>query len=394
MFITLNRINDSINGTYIESSVKPGPISFGVKYSEEKWKKMVDLQTQSNNVASKEELDQVLSAFAGLAKDDLKSKVETACPDLFVNQATGKFYLKVKDRVINTPIPVEIAERILKSVDLGMDPKPLVKACIRFFRNPNFTPRKFEYFAWYINQQTLLRTEYDKLIEQGYTEELAQERATVFQVPITFEGLLCTHKVSEEVDFKYVTDDSGNVSTAPRYKTSVDEDTGLVTYDTPEFMEDRIFRPTVQKESGDEFWMEDITSGVKKVGHRIKVGSIHYLDSWDKVNTNDEISCVKGLHVGNLDYIRGYQTAGTVTHEVFIDPMDIGAIVDDNTGAIRVRRYFVHRSFMGPNRSLYFSSHYASKTDAEWNTIKSEIVKDRETVALEQAELDGDLLAL
>ena len=74
--------------------------------------------------------------------------------------------------------------------------------------------------------------------------------------------------------------------------------------------------------------------------------------------------CVKGLHVGGLDYIRGYQRSGTETHNVFIDPMDIGAIPNDDTGAIRVMSYLVHSSFAGVNRSIYHSSRFAAISDA------------------------------
>ncbi len=392
MFITLNRIENSITGSYVNAETNEN-ISFGVQYSKEKWDKMVELQEATTNAADMAEVKAILIVFATLAKDDLKTKVETVCKDLYIQPATNKFYLKVNGRIINNVIPQPIVDRILKSVEKGIDPAPMIKACIRFMRNPNFSQAKFEKFAWYMDQKTILQKVYADLIEQGYTSEVANERATVFQVSISLEGLLCTYKVSTEVTTKFVKDGEG-VKEVSRFESEVDEDTGTVTYLKPSFAEDRVFKPAVMADGGDEFFLEDINTGAKKAGHRIKVGCIHYLDNWSKVNCNDDSSCVKGLHVGNLDYIRGYQNSGTVTHEVFVDPMDIGAIVQDGNGAIRVRRYFVYRSYIGPNRNLYQSSHYAKLTNDEWLTIKAELLATRETVAVEQLETVKDIEAL
>jgi hypothetical protein len=96
------------------------------------------------------------------------------------------------------------------------------------------------------------------------------------------------------------------------------------------------------------------------------------LDSWDQVNTNDDQSCVKGLHVGGLYYISGY--SGEI-HNVFIDPMHVGAVPDDSTGAIRCKQYFVHSSLAGVNGSIYHSSEYAKMTDLEWQEMFVEALK-------------------
>ena len=58
------------------------------------------------------------------------------------------------------------------------------------------------------------------------------------------------------------------------------------------------------------------------------------------VDTNDERSCVKGLHVGGLKYIAWY--SGEI-HNVFIDPMHVGAVPDSRDGAIRCSRLVVER---------------------------------------------------
>jgi hypothetical protein len=122
---------------------------------------------------------------------------------------------------------------------------------------------------------------------------------------------------------------------------------------------------------GDAFYCEG-ANGYAKPGHFIKVGCTHRLDSWDQVNTDDNDSCVPGLHFGGLKYISGY---GGEIHNVFVDPMHIGAVPDDSTGAIRCLQYFVHSSLAGVNGSIYHSSTYAAKTDAQWAEDRKEAVK-------------------
>ena len=91
------------------------------------------------------------------------------------------------------------------------------------------------------------------------------------------------------------------------------------------------------------------------------------------MNTNDNQSCVKGLHFGGLKYIAYY--SGEI-HNIFVDPMHVGAVPDDETGAIRCLQYFVHSSLAGVNGSIYHSSTYAAKTDAEWEEMRKEAVQD------------------
>ena len=55
--------------------------------------------------------------------------------------------------------------------------------------------------------------------------------------------------------------------------------------------------------------------------------------------------------------------------------MHIGAVPDDNDGAIRCKQYFVHSSLVGVNGSIYHSSTYAAMTDAEWDDMRSKSVQ-------------------
>lgn len=363
MMIIVNRIGDSITGSY---NGKP----FGVSFNEEKYGLMKAAEKAANSASSMEELKQLLADFEPLTQESYKELVETASPYIFVNKNTNKFFLHLGTRVSTRALPKAFVDRILNSVDKKIDVAPLVKAWIRFLRNPQYSDQKAQRFANYINKTYMDTKLRDQLLNSGLSNDVANERATSYQTPITQEGLLVTYKVSREVDWKYELDGDGNPVEKKRYAPSIDEITGLITYATPEYVEDRKFYPAVQGlDGGDDFACDGV------FGHIIRVGAYHNLKDWSGVNTNDNQSCVKGLHCGNLDYIRGYQSEGTVTHNVFIDPMHIGAVTDDGSGALRVLGYFVYSSFAGVNKSIYHSSEYAKLTDKEYEGMLAEALK-------------------
>lgn len=379
MQISVNKIGDSITGNY-------GEKSFGIPFSKDTYEAMKELETKLEEVESVEDANSILEEFEKLTKVDSKEMIEKYCEDIHINRETGKYYLKVGDVVSSVAMPEYLTDFIKESMDKGIEVSPIIKLWVRWLRNPilrKYSPEKQEDFsarlAYYITATYTNSELVQELVEQGLSEEVAEERATRNQVKITKEGLLCTYKSSEEVLHKYELDEEGNKNKVDRYpnKSSIDDVTGLVTYEEsmPATVEERIFQPAVMGQSGDAFFCEG-SNGSDKKGHVIKVGCTHRLSDWSKVNTDNNISCVKGLHVGNIDYIRGYQGAGTETHNVFVDPMQIGAIMNDSSGAIRCLQYFVHSSFAGVNGSIYHSSNYAKQTDQQWEEMKAEIVKD------------------
>ncbi len=377
--ISINRIGDSITGSY-------GDSTFGIPFSEEVWKQMQELEEKSNSVKSVKELKELYKKLEALTKSDMKILVETECPDIFVNKNTGEFFLKVGKKVTSVPMPTTLVDRIKDSIDKGVDISPIVKLWTRWLRNPvlrkkeaqvqrDFSERMFTYIdAFYCDGDRV-----NKLMEEeGLSREVAIERATVRQVKITQEGLLCTYKVSREIRVKYALDEDDNVVTKDRFSKSIDPDTGHVTYNEPDHVEDRLYEPTIMGKGGDAFYCEG-PNGFKEPGHFIRVGCEHRLPEWSMVNTNNNASCVKGLHVGGLSYIKGYQNEGTVTHNVFVDPMHVGAVPSANhegDGAIRCIQYFVHSSFGGNNGSIYHSSAYAARTDEQWADMKAEILSE------------------
>lgn len=384
--ININRVGGSITGS-------ANGKNFGVKYTPEKYKTMSDIADRANAADSIDDLNNALQDFAPFMKDGYAELIETACPNLSVNDETGKFYLKTTDGVTisSKALPQPLVERILISVEKGIDFLPIVKFWTRWLRT-NPTDLKSIRLANYVNQTTV---DYDlkaELEKDGVAAAVALERATVYQTPITKEGLLCTYKVSREVLTKF--DKDGKI--VPRYGKEVDEDTGEVTSNIPLEVEDRLFEPAVVGNRYDEFYCYTLDQAFQKPkpGHFIRVGRVHELPSWDQVNCNDNQSGVKGLHCGNLDYIKGFQDSGTVTHNTFIDPFDIGAITNDGSGALRVRKYYTHSSTIGINRSIYHSSNFAALNDMEWDELRKAAIKASEVKAKEAEAQAAETAAL
>jgi len=359
--ITANRVKDNITGVCNGKA-------YITTYSDEKYSKMLELIGKLPQVTTIEGFNALVTEFNVLTANDYSETIEHMTPYLHINKATGQFFL-YKDGVLGKhAIPGAFVQRIVKAVETKNDVTPVIKGLVRFMRNPNYSHEKCLRFANYLNT-TYVDPELKKqLITAGATEAYAKEQATMFQTSLTQEGLLNSYKVSNELTEKFVVDnkEEGTIKLVERRDWTVDENSGLKSYIDPEYVEDRVFQPAVMRNGGDAFFCGD------KLGHIIKVGHVHMLESWELVDCNDHASCVPGLHIGNLDYIRGYQNDGTVTHNIFVDPMDIGAITDDGSGALRVRRYFVHSTFKAVNRGYYNSSSYAAITDADYAKMVKE----------------------
>ena len=369
--ISLNVIDGNIVGSY-------GEKSFSVTYTEELYAQMQELAKKADRVETMDELKAILDTFDGLAVEDYTKLIEDKCEFIYVNQATGQFFLKTGDVISNIPMPTALVERIYESMDMGLDFMPLVKMWTRWLRNPilwkkmhkktgeEFSTRFFNF----INLKYVHPVLYKELTEEkGLSPDVAIKKATMYQMKITKEGLLNGYKVSTEVLHKF---DAESGELVDRYKRTFNVDTGEIESEgLPEFVEDRLFQPAIMGTSGDAFYCEG-PNGYANPGHFIKVGCTHRLASWDQVDTNDYNSCVKGLHFGGLEYIN--RISGEI-HNIFVDPMHIGAVPDDHTGAIRCLQYFVHSSLAGVNGSIYHSSTYASKTDSEWATARREAVE-------------------
>ena len=384
--ITINVIDEKICGSY-------GDTPFTVDYSKELYDQMLVLAKQAETVETMDEYNRILKSFSTLTIVDYTKTIETKCEYIHINKATGEFFLKHNGVVSTIPMPQALVDRIFESLDKDLDFMPLIKMWTRWLRNPilwrkmkqghgnDFCTRFFNF----VNMKYTHPKYKEELMEQGLTDEAASKRAEMYQMKITHEGLLNGYKVSSEVLHKYDTETGEKVD---RYKRTFNPDTGEIEGNgLPEFVEDRLFEPAVMGSGGDAFFCEG-PNGFANPGHFIKVGCTHRLDRWDQVNVNDTVSCVKGLHIGGLKYIAYY--SGEI-HNIFVDPMHIGAVPCDEDGAIRCKQYFVHSSLAGVNGSIYHSSTYAAMTDAEWDEMRAKAVQEKSE---KKAECDRQVAEL
>lgn len=370
--IDINVIDNCISGSV-------GETPFMVEYEPTVYQELSYIADLANNASTKEEYQIHTDKFFSVINKvkDYAKIAETKCPYIKVNNVTGQFFLTYEGEVSKIPMPTELVDRIYNSMDTGTDFMPLVKLWMRWLRNPvlkakmekgtgkEFSDRFFNFVNMKYVHPELKK---DLMDNHGLSEEAATKRATIYQIKITKEGLLNGYKVSREIMHKF---DPESGESIPRYKRTFDVNTGkIVSEGLPEFVEDRLFEPAVMGSRGDAFACLG-ANGFTEPGHFIKVGCLHALDSWDKVNTDDYSSCVPGLHIGGLYYISGY--SGEI-HNVFVDPMHVGAVPDDETGAIRCLQYFVHSSLAGVNGSIYHSSTYAAMTDKEWEDMRKDVV--------------------
>jgi len=387
--ITINVIEGKICGSF-------GDTPFAVPYTEDVYNEMMNLSSQMEGIESMEDYNDLLEEFKPLTVVDYSATVESECEHLHVNPATGEFFLKNEGVVSSIPMPEALVDRLYDSMDKGISTEPLIKMWTRWLRNPILAEKSkssrgvvfSEKFFNFVNMMYVHPKLKEQLMdEEGLSERIAEERATMYQMKITREGLLNGYKVSTEVMHKYDTESGEQVD---RYARTFDPNTGEISgAGLPEKVEDRLFQPGIMGTSGDAFYCEG-DNGFTSPGHFIKVGCTHRLASWDQVNTDDNRSCVKGLHFGGLKYIAYY--SGEI-HNIFVDPMHIGAVPDDRDGAIRCKQYFVHSSLAGVNGSIYHSSTYAEQTDAEWNLMRAEAVlvklQNKASIDKEVAELNA-----
>lgn len=384
--ININVSENMISGSY-------GKTQFVVTFTKERYNAMKALKLKADVADSTETLQIIYGEFMSLTKENYKQVIETKYPWIVMNPITKEFFLVSEGKQSSIPMPKVLADKIIESVEKDIDFIPIVKAWIRFLRNPKLRGFdkedriKFaERFANYINKDFVNYDKVDQLMdEQGLSEEVAQKLSTVKDLSITMEGLLCTHKVVTEITTKWSLDADGNEVQIDRYAKTIDPDTGLVKTEVPTTNEERLFEPCIMHQRGDAFFCEG-SNGYRDAGHLVKVGCIVRLPGWEYVNTDDNQACLPGLHTGGLSYVRGFQNSGTETLDVFVDPMHIGAIADGD-GAIRCLQYFTHSAWSGTNGAIYNSSTYAAKTDEEWAKMRKEIV-DAYSEAVEKVTSD------
>lgn len=89
-----------------------------------------------------------------------------------------------------------------------------------------------------------------------------------------------------------------------------------------------------------------------------------------------------------IRYVSSYKAFNNQLLECFVDPAEIGAFVDGDDYAIRVKSYFVYGATIGKNKGLYHSSTYAAMKDAEWEEYKKEAVENSNKLFKELTDFD------
>jgi len=382
MIIT-NRVGDNI-------VVSCGDQEYNVMYSKKKFEKLLKISEESSTVKTMDELNALLEKVEKLCANDYQEKVEKYHPELTYQPVTKQYYLRLSDDIISAvPLPEPLVWRIEQSLDKEISIDPIIKFWKRALRNdksdnPDFMRRLCEY----INMTYVDPSKVSEYMEEGLSRDLAEEKATTYEVKITQEGLLACYKTSNEWLIKYEEDEDGNIVQKKRYATkrTFNPDTGEIISEEDERdtipAEDRVFEPYMMGQSGDAFYCEG-PNGYSEPGHFIKIGCVHRLPDWSYVDRNDDHPCVKGLHLGGLSYIAAWSASDI--HTCFVDPMHIGAIPDyGGHKAIRVLEYFVYGSLVAVNHSIYHSSEYAKKTDEQWAEVTKKILEQHG--AYEEAE--------
>lgn len=299
--ITFNLVNKNIIGSINGEN-------FSVPYDKDTWESMVKASSEFANAATIEQGESVIKKFKGLTLVTRQKSMESITEDVKYNPTTGTYHLTHNGVLSPVPLPQVFVDKLIFADDNNLPVDPLIKLMVRAFRNPHvhsgieataFLERLFGYVFETFVDSDLMR----KFTEEGYSDEIAAEMATVPQTPITQEGLLCTKKVVtplyDRQRYRFELDEDGNPKKVLRSGVKeIDEDTGDVSWNDPQFAEDWIFEPYIMGKGGDAFFCG--SEDDSPTGHIIKVGYETRLPDWSYVNTNNNASCVKGLEVCGL----------------------------------------------------------------------------------------------
>ena len=238
--------------------------------------------------------------------------------DLYLNKKTKTYHLKIGDKIGKDSVHKFFVDKMIEANDKGLNPKPWLIFWVRLMRNPLYknNPSKIQILVNYLKATYTCKNTAKELVEkEGYTESVANEMATFEQISITEQGILAAFKYVKFVDHEFMVvknEETGEQTIVKKDKYErelvVDEVTGDIIKDElilPTESEDFIFYPPVQGlDGGDPFTCASLhgdNNSTPELGHIIKVGKVHELSKgFDQVNTNDNSSCVPGLHLGRL----------------------------------------------------------------------------------------------
>ena len=398
--ITINKI--TINEeNYLTGLI--GKTPYSVKETEEIKNALIAAHNQINSADTMDEansiqeaiMEQIDQAEVSSANAGLK---EILADDLYYENKSGNYFVKYEDKISTTPIQQFFVDKMKEAADKGLSPKPWLIFWVRMMRNNLYATNsgKVQQLINYLKASYVDQNNEDKLIEDGYSPDIAHQLSTFDQISITEQGILAAFKYVRLLDKKFVVEkdkETGEqtIVEVDRYerKLEVDEDTGEITkdeLDLPEYAEDFRFAPPIMGNSGDAFSCRGLEeeAGVNN-GHIVKVGKVHELTpGFSQVNTNDNRAGVKGLHLGGYYYVQGFGGKTDYLIDCLVAPEDIGAVADlsrSEEGAIRCRRYMVTGGHFQVSRGMYHPSKYAEMLEDEWNAAKVEAIEKLEKLA-------------
>jgi hypothetical protein len=387
---------------------KIGKEGYSVEFSKDLRDVLLDAAKKYSNSTTVVEANEVL-ADALIAVDTVKSVSNNALTeilkdDLSYNPKTHSYHIISDGKTSVEPVHQFFCQKMIEASEKGLSPKPWLVFWVRLMRNKLYMKNstKVETLVEYLKAQYLDEAASAKLVEEGYSSTMANQLSTFDQISITEEGILAAFKYVKLIDQKYIVekDDKGEqvIKRVAMYerKLEVDPITGEVTKDElelPTHAEDFTFEPPMQRQNNDPFTCQDIndTTTEPAMAHVIKIGKIHALTAgFGQVNTNDNQSCVKGLHLGGHYYVKSYNGVSSYLVDCLVAPEDIGAVCDvrREDGAIRCRRYMVTGGHFAVSKGMYHPSSYAKMLDAEWIEVKAKVIADLNAA---KAEIEAKL---
>jgi hypothetical protein len=378
-------------------SGKIGKNPYSSKLTPELKSFLVSASKNYNNSKTSKEAASVLTTAFEFVKDlrdvDSNSLVETLKGNLIYNEKTNAYHI-VSNKVASVkPVHTFFINKMIEANDKELSCKPWLIFWVRLMRNKLYanSNSKVEQLITYLKTQYVDEENKARLIEkEGYSDQIAKNLSTFDQISITEQGILAAFKYVELLNTKFIVvkNEAGEqvIEEVDRYTKvlEVDEVTGEIIkdeLDLPKEAEDFLFQPPIMRRTGDSFSCKDIndTNETPALGHVIKIGRIHELSKgFKQVNTNDDMSGVKGLHVGGYYYVQNFGKKTSFLVDCLVAPEDIGAVCDlySSDGALRCRRYMVTGGHFAVSKGMYHPSDYASLLDSEWETIKKEVISN------------------
>jgi len=365
------------------------------------WSKEVNAAETFEAVKELEAEAAAYTANETTAGDSIK---EILSGDLYFDTKAETYHIKHKGSYSDAPIHKFFVDKMIEAADKGLSPKPWLIFWVRLMRNQLYvkSSNKVNNIVEYLKANYVDSKNIDKLVEQGYSDKIAEALSTFDQISITEEGILAAFKYVRLLTDKFVVEkdeETGEQSivTKARYERTleVDENSGEVTKDElalPAIAEDFVFEPPIMGRSGDEFSCDTLgdTENIN-LGHVVKVGKVHALpEGFSQVNTDDSTFGRAGLHLGGYYYVQNFGGKTDYLVDCLVAPEDIGAVADiregAGDGAIRCKRYMVIGGHFQVNDSMYHPSKYAAMLDDEWAIAKAEAIKNLKKRLIEEED--------